>query len=105
MAKAASPQVLSFGASLRLCGRDLLFCEHSASFRAIGFHLRLERLEAVELRLRAEEAVEGDLDLLAVKVARELEEIGLEQLLGRVELRPHAEVGGALQHAPVGQPP
>src|SRR5690349_8206526 len=62
----------------RLCERNLLFFEHPSRLVTVGFHLCLERVEAVELRFRADEAVEGDFDFLAVEVAGEVEEIGLE---------------------------
>ena len=41
--------------------------------------------------------MEGDFDFLPVKVTREIEEKGFEQLLGRIELRADADIGRALQ--------
>ena len=41
---------------------------------------------------------------LAVKIAVEVEEIGLEQLLRRIEHRPDAEIGDAVEDAAVRQP-
>src|SRR3546814_16197897 len=42
--------------------------------------------------------VEGDFDLLSVKIARKVEEMRFEQLLGRIELRAHTKACRALQH-------
>ncbi len=47
--------------------------------------------------------VEGYLDLLPVEIAGEIEEIGLEQFLGRIELRAHADIGRTLQLLPGGE--
>ncbi len=47
--------------------------------------------------------VEGHLDLLPVEIARKIEEIGLEQFLGRIELRAHADIGRTLQLLPGGE--
>ena len=50
---------------------------------------------SIELLLLADIGVERDLDLLAVKIAVEIEEMGLEQLLRRVEGRANAEARDA----------
>ena len=59
-----------------------------------------EGLDAVELALAAQEVREADLGLLAVEVAVEVEQVGLEQrVVGvLVERRPAAEVDGARVH-------
>ena len=66
-------------------------------FLAILLHLHHKRIERIELRLTAQEMVEGHLDLLPVEIAGEIEEIGLELFLGRFELGAHADIGRALQ--------
>src|SRR5688572_30391288 len=76
--------------------------EQTARRVAIQRHLRGERLQGFELRLRPQEMAEGDLDLLPVEIAVEIEEIRFEQLLGRIEAGPHAEVGRALEFPPGG---
>src|SRR6185369_153332 len=53
------------------------------------------RADVIELLLLADEGVKRDLDLLAVEIARIVEQVGLEQLDGRVEGRADAEAGNA----------
>src|SRR5438105_4719077 len=54
-----------------------------------------QRVEAFELLLVADEAVERDFDLAAVKVAVEAEQVRFEQLDRRLEGRTDAEAGNA----------
>ena len=67
--------------------------------------LRLERVDAVELALAAQEVAEADLGLLAVEVAVEVEQVGLEQrVVGvLVERRAAAEVDRARCTRPSGR--
>ena len=67
----------------------------------IGLHLRHQCLHAVELRLGPDERVKFDLDMLTVKVFIEVEEIGFEQFLRRIEAWADAEIGGPVQHASI----
>src|SRR3546814_14507274 len=52
---------------------------------------------------RSEEGVEGDVDLLPVEVAGEVEEMRFEQFPGRIEAGADAEVGGAFEDAAIGK--
>src|SRR3546814_4441934 len=70
---------------------------------AVRRDLRLQRLHSVEFRLAAEEGVEGDVDLLPVEVAGEVEEMRFEQFPGRIEAGADAEVGGAFEDAAIGK--
>ena len=57
-----------------------------------------QRVEAVELRLRPQEVVESRPRSPARRDRLEVEEIRFQQFLRRIERRPDAEVGRALQH-------
>ena len=74
--------------------------EKAPRLAAILLHLRHERFERIELRFGPQEMGEGDFDFLPVEIARKVEEIGLEQFLGRIELRANADIGSALQFLP-----
>src|SRR6185503_9396459 len=84
-------------------GRGPLFvsssCQSPPGLFCVPGDLRLERFDVVEDELVAEEGDELDLDPLAVKVAVEFEEMGLEQLLRRIEHRPDAETGDTVENA------
>src|SRR6476661_4745985 len=71
--------------------------------RLVLAHVRDQRLDSVELLLLAEIAVERDLDLAAVKVAVEVEEVRFQKLLRRLERRADAEAGDARKLASVVQ--
>src|SRR3546814_11836452 len=77
--------------------------EAPARLLAIRSYLGGKRLQAVELRFRPDEADQLHLDGLAVEIAGEVEEMRLQQLLGRIELGADAEIGGAVEHAPIGE--
>src|SRR5690606_40637531 len=47
--------------------------------------------------------VERDLDLLPVEIAGEVEEMRLQQFLGRLELRAHADIGRTLEYLTGGE--
>src|SRR3546814_13553288 len=66
---------------------------------AIRRDLRHQRVHVVELRLRPDEGVEGDVDFPSVKILGEVEEMRFEQFLRRVAAGPDAEIGSALQAA------
>ena len=68
--------------------------------RLVAPHMGNERADVVELLLVADEGVERDLDPAAVKVAVEVEQMRLEQLLRRREGRADAEAGDAGMLAP-----
>ena len=74
--------------------------QNFAGLDAVVLHLGDERLDAVKLLLAADEAVEGDLDLLAVEIAVEVEDEDLEQRRAIVEGRAPAEIGGARATTP-----
>ncbi len=68
--------------------------------RAVVVHLRDQRVDAVELRLRPDPADEGDVERLAVEVAREIEQEDFEQRRAVVEGRPAAEARDAVVAPP-----
>src|SRR6185369_16218143 len=72
---------------------------------AIPADLRHECVEPVELFLGPDTLDQLDLDALAIEIARKVEEMRLQQFLGRLELRPDTEIGRAVEHPPVRQPP
>ena len=69
--------------------------EQPPRLRLVLLHMGDQRLDSVELLFVADEGVEGDLDPAAVKVAVEVEQMRLQQLLRRLERRADAEARDA----------
>src|SRR3569833_1298320 len=69
--------------------------EQRSRLRIVVAHLRREGVHAVELALVADEGVERDFDGAAVEVAVEVEDVGFEKLLRRLEGGADAEIGDA----------
>ena len=76
---------------LRASAASSAICALSASRPSNSASARMKAISSTSIRL-------------AVKIAVEVEEIGLEQFLGRIEDRPDAEIGDAVEDAPVGEP-
>ena len=76
-------------------GEDLFQRQQLPRRRLVLAHVGDEVGDVAELLLLADVGVQRDLDLAAVKVAVEPEQIGLEQLLRRFEGRADAEAGDA----------
>src|ERR1700745_3471063 len=66
-----------------------------SGLRLVFFHMGNERFDSIEFLFLADVSVERDLDLLAVKVLVEIEQVRLEELLRRVEGRPDAQTSDA----------
>src|ERR1019366_345106 len=78
----------------RLCGlcfltasarNPLLTRQENPRLGTIPIHLRGQVIQRIELRLAAQEVVEGDFDFLVIEIAVEIEEERLEQFLGGIE--------------------
>jgi len=64
-------------------GEDLIKSEQMTRLRFVVLHMGNEGVKVVELLLVADEGVQADLDLAAVEIAVEVEQMRLEQLLRR----------------------
>ena len=67
--------------------------ENGAGVIAVGLHLRLEAVDAVEAAVAADVGDEVDGDLAAVEVLIEVEQKHLQHRCPVVEGRPRAEIG------------
>src|SRR5947209_16878813 len=89
--------------SLRLppprAGEDLR--QQTPRRRLVVTHFRDQRFHVLELAFITDEGMQRDLDLPAVEIAVELEQMRLEQLARRLERRADAEAGDARKLAAV----
>ena len=70
---------------------------------AVGLHLRLEGLDAIEAAVAADVGDEVDGDLAAVEIVVEVEQEHFQHRRPIVEGRPRAEIGGALDGLAIDQ--